>query len=80
MGTKQLKALLRTLNAAGVQSYTDGAVSVTFGGPIAPVVDREDATGAGELSLPPGTPDPATLIRQLYAQREAERARKGARS
>ncbi|HEX3220590.1 MAG TPA: hypothetical protein VHU77_11355 [Candidatus Limnocylindria bacterium] len=78
MGTKQLKALLRTLNAAGVLSYTDGAVSVTFGGPIAPVVDKEDATGAGELSLPPGTPDPGALIRQLYAEREA--AKKAKRS
>jgi len=75
VGTKQLKALLRTLQAAGVRSYTEGTLSVTFGD-LSPPVPMEDATGAGDLVLPPGTPDPAAMIRKLYADRKTEKAKR----
>ncbi len=70
MDKRQLRGLLSTLREFGVRSYADADLKLELGDP-APPVETKDAEGTGELSLPPGTPDPAAMIRELYAQRAA---------
>jgi len=67
VGTKQLKALLGALRAAGVSSYRDGDLQVTFGDRTQPV-HEPDAEGVEDQELPPGVLDPRKRIAELYAK------------
>lgn len=74
MEARKLAALLRTLKAAGVATYTCGDLSVTFGDALVlpPVANAEQ--DEGDLALPSGVIDPRRAIEKIYAERQKGRA------
>ena len=68
MGIRQLTALLRVLQRAGVTSYTQGDLSLTFGAPLATPVDAGETQGAGDLATPDGVFDPRSRIAEINAK------------
>lgn len=68
MGTRELKALLRTLRAAGVTKYATPDLSVTFGDlsqPEATAAAPDQEPDAGSAELPDGVYDPVGAIQKL---------------
>lgn len=66
MGIRQLTALLRVLQRAGVTSYQDGDLKLTLGAPVATPADLGETEGAESLSLPEAVFDPRKAIAAIY--------------
>lgn len=68
MGIRQLTALLRVLQRAGVTSYQQGDLRLSFGAPVMTPGDLGETEGAGDLSVPEGVFDPRKRIAEIYAK------------
>lgn len=73
MEPRKLKALLGALKAAGIASYSDGTVSLTFAGEPMQVVDAPAPTDA-DLELPNGVLDPRKALAEVYRKKSGARA------
>jgi hypothetical protein len=73
MEPRKLKALLAALRSAGVASFSDGTVSVTFAGEPAHLVEAPAPTDA-EMELPSGVIDPRRALADIYRKKAGARS------
>lgn len=71
MKPRSLAVLLRMLREAGVTSYRDADVQLSFGVAWVPAEDgKQPADVDGDLELPPGLVDPRKTIAEIYKRRQ----------